>query len=48
MHAPLHDDPVRLSQDGVRAEFAKNPRILTFNKGLSNDATFSQIHIVGQ
>jgi hypothetical protein len=34
MHDPPHDD-----------EFAKNLRISPFNEDLSNDATFSQIHL---
>jgi hypothetical protein len=36
------------SQDGGRAKIAKNIRASPFNKDLSNDTTFSQIHLDGQ
>jgi hypothetical protein len=41
--------PVRgLSQDGGRASFSLNLRASLFNDDLSNETTFSQIHLAGQ
>jgi hypothetical protein len=37
-----------LSQDGGWADFSKNVRASLFNKGLSNEPNFGQIHLAGQ
>jgi hypothetical protein len=37
-----------LSEDGGRAKFAENFRASPFNKDLSNETTFSLIHLAGQ
>ena len=36
------------SQDGERTDFYESPRASPFNKELSNETTFSQIHLTGQ
>ncbi len=40
--------PVGLSQDKGRTDFFKNLRASSYNKELSNETTFSQIHLPGQ
>jgi|688.fasta_scaffold453876_1 hypothetical protein len=37
-----------LSQDEGRADFTKNLRASLFNEGLSNEPSFSRIHLDGQ
>jgi hypothetical protein len=38
----------KLSQDRQRADFTKNLRASLYSRELSNDTTFSQIHLDGQ
>ncbi len=38
----------RLSQDGGRADFSKNLLASLFNKDLSKEPNFGQIHLAGQ
>ncbi len=44
----LKEEGRRFLQDGRRADFSESLRALLFNDDLSNEPTFSQIHLAGQ